>query len=320
MTSRAAPCVLTFGETMGLAVTPIGVPLAVATGAQLRTAGAESTVAIGLARLGIPVAWAGVVGADALGDRVLRDLGAEGVDLRWAHTDPTAATGFMLRERRTAEHTRVTYYRSDSAGSRLMPEDVDAAIEAARPTLVHLTGITPALSEQAADATIHAVRTAKAVAAQVSVDVNYRATLPGRDRAAGVLRTLIPDVDVLFVGDDELHTVCDAADPERAAALLTEQGPGEVIVKLGANGALASAASRLFHESARHVAVVDAIGAGDSFVAGYLAAYCLGQDVPTRLRWGATCAAFTVGSPGDWEGLPHRRELERFSVRADAMR
>lgn len=312
--------VLTIGETMGLAVTPCGEPFATAPDARLHTAGAESTVAIGLRRLGIEVAWAGVVGADEVGARVLRDARAEGVDVRHARIDAEATTGFMLRELRTAQLTRVTYYREGSAGSRLCPADVEAAFEGFEPDLLHLTGITAALSDTACEAVLRAVELASASGAEVSLDVNHRPSLPRGASAAGVTRSLLPRVDVLFVGDDELSVVTDQTDVGRAAAALQAAGPREVVVKQGAAGATARLGDAVEHVDAMLVDVLDVIGAGDSFVAGYLAARADGAAVAERLRWGTICAAFTVGTHGDWEGLPTRAELQRFAASAVTVR
>jgi 2-dehydro-3-deoxygluconokinase len=304
--------VLTLGETMGVAVTGPGEPLRVAHTARLHIAGAESTVAIGLRRLGLPACWLGVVGGDEFGARIRRELTAEGVDVESVRVDPTAPTGFMLRELRTAELTRVTYYRRDSAGARLRPADVDAAFERFGPDLVHLTGITAALSADAAAAVRQAVRRAADAGAEVSLDVNHRPSLPGSAAAAELTRALLPEVDVLFVGDDELGVLTDETDPGRAAERLAALGPGEVVVKRGAAGALAHAAGGQHGIDAWPVTVADVVGAGDSFVAGYLAARAADRPVAQRLRWGTICAAFTVGSHGDWEGLPTRAELERW--------
>jgi 2-dehydro-3-deoxygluconokinase len=306
------PRILTLGETMGVAVTGPDEPLRHASTARLHTAGAESTVAIGLRRLGIDAAWLGVLGADELGARVRGDLSAEGVDVRFVRIDPSAPTGFMLRELRTSELTRVTYYRTDSAGSRLTVADVDAAFDGFRPDLVHLTGITPALSDTACAAVEHAARRAKAAGAEVSLDVNHRPSLPGSAAAVRVVRKLVGDVDVLFVGDDELHVLTDQSDPERAPADAAEFGPPEVIVKRGSAGAIARVGGEVHRVAAAQVAVVDVIGAGDSFVAGYLAARAGGLPPADRLRWATICAARTVGTHGDWEGLPTRAEIDRL--------
>lgn len=307
---------LTIGETMGVAVTEVGDPLRTARGLRLSTAGAESTVAIGLRRLGHEAVWVGVVGEDELGARVLRDLAAEGVDTGFARVDPERPTGFMIRELRTADYTRVTYYREHSAGSRLSPADVAVALSAAADLdLVHLTGITPALSESCREAVRHLVELAKRAGIPVSFDVNYRSTLPGSAGLAAFINQLLPEIALLFVGDDELALVTDETDPQRAARELVTRGPAEVVVKQGADGALAvTADGGQCEQPALPARVVDAIGAGDSFTAGYLAARCDGLSLTDRLRWGAVAAACTVGTHGDWEGLPTRADLHRRSA------
>lgn len=306
------------GEAMGLAVTGLGERLRHADSARLSMAGAESTVAIGLSRLGIPCCWVGVVGADELGERIRRELRAEGVDVDCVRTDPDAATGFMLRELRRAERTRVLYYRSGSAGSRLAPHDVEAAFDRFTPDLVHLTGITPALSDDACAAVLRAVELARSSGTQLSLDVNYRPSLPGSADAMKVVRSIEPDL--LFVGADELHVVCDETDPARAAQALVAAGVPEVVVTRGGDGALARIGDSVERVAAPVVNVIDAVGAGDGFVAGYLAARAEDLPLRDRLRWGTICAACSVGSHGDWEGLPTRVELEHFATTATTER
>jgi 2-dehydro-3-deoxygluconokinase len=312
--------VLTIGETMGVAVTGPGEPLRTAASARLHVAGAESTVAIGLRRLGVDSCWLGVVGADEFGARIRRELAAEGVDVGYVRVEPSAPTGFMLRELRTAELTRVTYYRRDSAGSQLAAKDVDAAFAGFKPDLLHVTGITAALSADAAAAVHHAVQLAGRAGADVSLDVNHRPSLPGSAGAGALIRQLLGDVAVLFVGDDELHVVTEERDPGRAAAELGGLGPSEVVVKRGRAGAIAYSDGALHEVDALPVTVADVVGAGDSFVAGYLAARAAGLPVAERLRWGTVCAAFTVGTHGDWEGLPRRAELDGFDRRGGTVR
>ncbi|MEV7870768.1 PfkB family carbohydrate kinase [Streptomyces sp. NPDC088124] len=134
--------VLTFGETM----LSLQVEGALTTGGQARTtvAGAESNVAIGLARLGHDVAWAGRVGADEPGRIVLRTLRGEGVDVRHATVDEAAPTGALLRERRVADAARVQYWRAGSAASWVEPHHLKSALDTGS-RLLHLTGITCAL-------------------------------------------------------------------------------------------------------------------------------------------------------------------------------
>lgn len=141
--------VFTFGESM-VALRGSG-PLKLGGTMAVSVAGAESNVAIGLARLGHPVRWAGAVGTDEAGELVLRTLRAEGVDVSGAVRDEGAPTGLLLFEPRLPDVTRVHYYRAGSAGSRVSADDVARSFRAQgeSPRVLHLTGITPALSPQA---------------------------------------------------------------------------------------------------------------------------------------------------------------------------
>jgi len=193
---------VTFGETMAsLAAVDVG-PLRHQPHLHLHIGGAESNVAIAVRRLGGPATWIGRVGDDELGELVLAQIRAEGVDVGHAVVDAGAPTGLMIKSRRTATVTRVAYYRSGSAGSRLAPSDVPADVVRGAGVL-HVTGITPALSASAREATFAAVEEARAARVPVTLDVNHRAALWGADEAASVLTDLAARVDVLFAGEDE---------------------------------------------------------------------------------------------------------------------
>ncbi|MEI5100388.1 sugar kinase [Streptomyces sp. PmtG] len=289
-------------------------PLKLGGAMEVSVAGAESNVAIGLARLGHAVRWAGAVGADEAGELVLRTLRAEGVDASAASRDAGAPTGLILFEPRLPDVTRVHYYRSGSAGSRITPDAVERAFGAGPPPrLLHLTGITPALSATARAACERALGLARDHAVPVCLDVNFRSRLWSRADAGAVLRSWAPRVDVLIASDDELPLCLPpdggpAALPEQAGALLG-LGVREVVVKLGADGATAYTAAGALHRPARRVRAVDTVGAGDAFVAGYLSALLDGGDGAGRLERAVTCGAFAVAGRGDWEGAPTRAEL-----------
>lgn len=301
--------VLTFGETM-LSLQLDG-PLAVGAPTRPTVAGAESNVAVGLARLGHAARWAGRVGADEPGRLVLRTLRGEGVDVSCATTDPDAPTGAMLRERRVADVNRVQYWRAGSAGSRLRPDHLRPALDAGA-RLVHLTGITCALG----DGPRAAVAAAAAHAAEhgwtVSLDVNHRARLWDAEAAAAALRPLLPRVQVLIASADELPIVAgedDTEETERVARLLAG-GVREVVVTRGADGAdLHRAGQPPLHAPAFPVPGADTVGAGDAFAAGYLSGLLDELPAAERLRRAAATAAFAVATHGDWEGLPHRDDL-----------
>ncbi|WP_449351073.1 sugar kinase [Streptomyces shaanxiensis] len=306
---QSAPEVVTFGETMG-ALRARG-PLKLGGDLGLSVAGAESNVAIGLARLGHRVRWAGRVGADELGDLVLRTLRAEGVDTSHAAVDDTGRpTGLLLTEPRLGTLTRVSYYRSGSAGSALAPADVLPALTPGT-RILHLTGITPALSATAAGAALAAATAAHEAGTTVCLDVNYRSRLWSGERARTALRPILAHTDLLIASEDELPLVLehpDVPEPEAVRTLLAA-GVVEVVVKRGARGASVFTADATTDRAARQVNAVDLVGAGDAFVAGYLSGLLLDADVPARLHRAVTTAAFAVATRGDWEGLPSRHEL-----------
>ena len=322
---------LTLGEAM-VSLRSAG-PLSAGGSLGMHVAGAESNVAVGVARLGHRVAWAGVVGADPHGEFILRGLRGEGIDVRHRVED-TRGTGVMFLERRTADISRAFYYRAGSAGSTLNRDDVDRAFASA-PRALHLTGITPALSPEARRAVEYAAARGAAEGLTVSLDVNYRAKLWSRDEARAVLTPLARHATVLIASDDELDLVADGGararrgtgvtesdpvagagiegfDEEREAAMAAEllgRGVLDVVVKRGAAGAGVYTAAGRLEAPAVPVTSIDTVGAGDAFTAGYLSALLEGAITAERLRRGTLAGAFAVSSAGDCEGLPTAAEL-----------
>ncbi|MFZ3468758.1 sugar kinase [Streptomyces sp. 4.24] len=299
---------VTLGEAMLVVAATDPGPLRSGSPARLAFAGAEATVAIGVRRLGHSTSWTGRVGTDPGGTMILDGLRGEEVDISRVVRDDAAPTGLMLRERRTADHTRVGYYRRGMAGSRLVPQDIDGELVAGARVL-HVTGITPALGDGPRAAVRRAVELARAAGVTVSLDLNHRSLLWSREEAAAELAYLVSRADVVFAGPDEAALVVPAADPAGMARALLRLGPREAVLKLGSQGALAVVGDQVTLQGVVPVTPVDPIGAGDAFVAGYLAALLDGGTVPDRLRTGAACGAFTVAAHGDWEGLPRRAEL-----------
>jgi len=302
---------VTLGEPLGQVAADREGPLRPGAPAALSVCGAEATVAIGIRRLGIPAAYIGRVGDDAFGRMSIEALRGEGVDISSVTVDPAAPTGLLLRTRRTADRDVVDYWRAGSAGSRLCPEDVDPDVVAAA-DLLHVTGITPALSDTAAAAVGRACDLARRAGVPISFDVNHRSRLWHGRSARTALLPLAAGADVVFGGRHELALLLDAAPdapPEKLLAGLAAEGVREVVVSLGAEGAVGLLDGELARVAAHPVKAVDVIGAGDAFVAGYLAARLEGLDQVARLRSGSTLGAFAVGTRGDWEGLPRRAEL-----------
>lgn len=311
---------VTFGEAMGLiSATGIG-SLDLARDARIWIGGAEGNVAMGVARLGMPATWIGRVGDDAVARLVTRQLRAAGVRTV-AITDPSY-TGLMVRHHRTANAIQIDYHRNGSAGSRLRPDDLDPQ-ELAGAGVLHVTGITPALSESARSATFHAVDLARARGVTVSLDVNYRAKLWTAEQATPVLRELAARSDLLFAGPAEARLLCRNADRDRAdpARSLADLGPTCVVIKDGPEGCVAwDGAAELRRAAVPVDRVVDPVGAGDAFVAGFLAEYLAGCPLERCLDTAVLMGAFAVSVPGDCELLPTRAELRAFAAATDVTR
>lgn len=310
--------VLTFGETMAL-LTPLQVGLLRhADSLDVGIAGAESNVAIGLARLGVSVRWIGRVGDDEFGQLITMTLRGQGVDVH-AVVDGEAPTALMLKEQRMSRATRVVYYRAGSAGSRLSPADVDPdSIAAAR--ILHVSGITAALSENARAAVLEAVRQARAAGVTVSFDVNHRSALWDAADAAPVYGQLVASSDVVFATEAEAALVLGVAPTLgglELAEALAALGPRTVIVKRGSLGAVAVVDGTAYEVPPVPVVAIDPVGAGDAFAAGYLAGLCADEDVEARLSLAAHTGAFAVTVRGDWEGAPTRDELALLDPQAD---
>ncbi|WP_072691775.1 sugar kinase [Rhodococcus marinonascens] len=274
--------------------------------------GAESNVAIGVARLGGSVTWFGRIGHDATGDMIERRLLAEQIAtiaIRDRHP-----TGLMIKHHRFAHIAHLDYHRHHSAATALHPKDIPHdAIRRSR--ILHVTGITPALSPSAAETVTAAVEIAHSAGLFVSIDVNYRRKLWDPDTAAPVLRRLVEQGDIVFAGPEEARLVLgdDAAAGDTDDVLgqaLATLGPAEVIIKSGSRGCTALIDGETHQMPAIPVDALDTVGAGDAFVAGYLAEHLRGTPPEQRVRTAIHVGALAVTVPGDCEGLPTRADLE----------
>ena len=310
------PGLVPLGESMAVLSSPRPGPLRHAPHLDLSIGGAESNVAIGVRRLGHPAAWIGRVGADEFGALVLERLRAEQVDVSGALVDRDAPTGLLIKEQRTPDVTRVQYYRTGSAGSRLRPADVDAAAGViAGADVLHITGITPLLSPSAAEAVARAVKIAVAAGVPVSLDVNHRSALGGAEELRERLAPLLPHLSHLFGSEEELLLLANATDEPSAVSQL---GGPELVIKRGARGASVHPADGrpTLHHPAVPVRALDPVGAGDAFVAGYLTALLEDAPVEDRLHLACLTGAFAVTVPSDWSGQPTRAELNLLNAEA----
>lgn len=283
---------LAVGETMAMLAPSSAVSLVDAESFRVDAGGAESNVAAHAAALGLTTAWFSRLGDDALGRRVQRQLTERGVDVSGVVVDSRHPTGVYVKE----PGQGVVYYRSSSAASRLSPDDV-SAVPLEGVDVLHISGITAAISDSARAFLVHLIARARTVGTTVSFDVNYRAALWEVDEAGPVLERLARECDIVFVGRDEAEVLWGTATAAAVRARLFDVP--ELVVKDGDTGATAFIGEHEVFEASEVVEVVDAVGAGDAFAGGYLGARRSGDEVSARLRAGHRRAALTLGTTGD---------------------
>lgn len=302
--------VVTFGETMALLLAEEGKGLEYVHSLETSFGGAESNVAIGLARLGHSSGWFGKLGDDPWGRRILKAIRGEGVDVSRARLTDESPTGIMFRER-IAGNNRVYYYRKHSAASGMSTEDLDASyISGAR--FLHLTGITPALSASCLGAAETAIDIAKRAGVKVSFDPNLRLKLWPLEEARNVLLAFAQKADYFLPGLDELKLLYNTDSWEEILAGLDRLNAVSII-KGGDNctyiykkGTLSSVP----YYKAGHI--VDTVGAGDGFCAGFLSGLLKGRGLEEAVRLGNLSGSMVIQAEGDWEGLPEWRSVERI--------
>lgn len=286
--------VVAVGESMAmLAPDPVG-PLQAASTLRLDIAGAESNVVANLAGLGARCGFVSRVGADPFGELIVERLTGAGVECL-VETVPGHATGVYFKDPQPGG-TRVFYYRRGSAASTM---DEDVVVPPAR--IVHLSGITPALSDSCA----RLVRTLLR-GATVSFDVNYRPGLWPVSVAAPVLADLANQADIVFVGRDEAATLWGTKTCDDVRTVLPK--PGVLVVKDGAVQAVSFGESRVSVPAAM-VDVVEPVGAGDAFAAGYLFGMLRDATEAMRLSLGHQVAGIALRSSADLAALPVPEKL-----------
>jgi 2-dehydro-3-deoxygluconokinase len=311
--SALTPEVICVGESMAMIAPARPEPLRTAETFTMRAAGAESNVAMYLSALGHAAGWAGRVGEDPLGERLLDEFASAGVDLALVERDRAAPTGVYFKDPGPAG-TRVYYYRGTSAATR-MTDQVAGRIAALRPRIVHISGIVPALSDSCARLSRAVVAHRSMGDALVSFDVNFRPALWHPDQARDVLRDLAQAADIVFVGMDEASALWGSRTAGEVRDLLDR--PATVLVKNGGSDATEYGDGEPAAVPALNVTAVEPVGAGDAFAAGWLSGYLRALMPVQRLRLGHVLAAYAMRSMADFESVPGPSVLVRVLALTD---
>lgn len=303
--------VVTIGETMVLMVPMQAGPLRYVSGFSKTIGGAESNLCIAISRLGHSAGWISRLGRDEFGLYIHNFLRGEGVDVSQVRFDDEAPTAVFFKERREGAESRVYYYRKLSAASRLQPIDLNPEyIKNAK--VLHVSGITPALSEDCRQTILKAIDIAKENGVTVSFDPNIRLKLWSIEQARPVLANLAERCDIFLPGEHELALIYPNMPTEQVVDQLLNKGVEKVVVKKGEKGCLIHTSAGVFEVPGFAVKMVEPVGAGDGFAAGYLAGQIRGWSDFDSGRLGNAVGAMAVTVTGDIEGYPSMQEAEDF--------
>ena len=271
--------------------------------------GATANVAVGLARLGVPVSFWGKVGDDEHGRFLLKELIQEGIDTTLAQVDPESFTMVVIAVV-DAEGERTFFTCSQGAAhTKLTLEEMDPRV-IGNALWLHTSG-TCLAEAPSQDAILHAMALARDLGVPVSIDVNIcleRELISASFRQA--LERAVLLADVVLGSADEISSLAPASTVEASARALTSENR-TVVARLGPEGALAASPAGVVAAPAFPTRVVDTVGAGDAFDAGFIAARVAGFGMEMAVRWGNAVAALKVGRPGA-RGLPSRAEVEEL--------
>jgi 2-dehydro-3-deoxygluconokinase len=276
-----------------------------------RTGGAESNFAVGLSRMGHSVGWISKLGADEFGQQIVTLLRGEGVDVSQVKFSEELPTGVCFNEFRGQGRASNLYYRGNSAASSLSPHDIDPEY-LAKAKLLHLTGVTPALSESCREMVFFAIDQARKRNVVISFDPNIRFKLWGADTARQTLLEIIRRVDLLLLTEEEARLLLTVEGCREQAAAFHEMSPDLVVIRREDGVFVSDSSSAEWVPGFKVDRVVDPLGAGDAFDAAFVAGWLEGKDLQQSARYGNAAGAITVSNPGNIEAFPTRSEIADF--------
>lgn len=310
-----------FGEAMVRLSPPDFKRLEQTTTLDLNIGGAELNVAVGVSRLGLKSAWVSRLPDNPLGRMIANKARELGVDISPLIWEKEGRAGlYFLEFGASPRPTSVVYDRANSSFSNIQPGEVnwDEIFQSAH--CLHLTGITPAVSQSSAAATLEALQKAQAAGCKVSLDLNYRTKLWQPEQARQTLVPMMDFVDILIATPGDTRTILgiEAENDQALAELLLAKYPIEVVAVSYREGdsvwrcrfsAIAATREKIYTTRTYAIDIVDQVGRGDSFAAGFLYGVIGENDLQKGLDYGAAFAALKHSFPGDFNWST-REEVE----------
>ncbi len=302
--------VVSFGETMVLMDPVENGPLKYVNEFRKKIGGAESNFAVGMSRLGHDSGWFSKLGKDPHGEYVESVVAGEGVNTSEVAFTDQAPTGIMFKERISNRETHVYYYRHRSAASKMEASDIpETYITEAEH--MHVTGITPVLSDSCREAVEKAFDIAEENNTRTSFDPNIRMKLWEGEETRQTLLRFIESADIVIMSQEEAEKLLDIQDQENILEEILSRGAEKVAVTLGDEGAIASDGDNVKMDRGYNFNIVDTVGAGDAFDAGFISGFLDGKNLEEALDRANLCGGLATTFSGDMEGLPTRKDLKK---------
>lgn len=304
--------VITIGETMA-ALTPKGTGyLHYMKDYEMRIAGAESNLAIGVCKLGHSASWISSLGDDELGYFVNNNIRAEGVDTHYVQFDMEHRTGVMFKQVLPGKETSVFYYRENSAAANMKAESLTEEMFTGG-KILHVTGITPVLSKDCEEMIYRAVELGRKAGLKISFDPNIRKKLWKDKDYTAVLQKIVAYTSILMLGLEEAEVLYGTTEKEEIIRKFFENPEAEYIaIKDGSKGAYVADRSGGFVIPPHPCNPIDPIGAGDAFNSGFLCGLLDGKSVKEAGEIAGIAGALATESYGDIEGYPTKENMERI--------
>lgn len=275
--------------------------------------GDTANFAVAASRLGGRVGYLTRLGEDEFGDSFVHLWETEGIDTSGVERDPAAPTGIYFISRKGDRHF-FTYYRAGSAASRMTPGFLPRD-QIRKAKLLHLSGISQAISLSACDTVFAAIQTAREAGVKISYDPNLRTKLWPLDRARAVIHHTISLSDLVLPSIEDAQALTGLSDPEEIARYYLNKGPHLVVVKLGGEGALLASAREdkapeILRTPAFTVETRDAAGAGDTFDGAFVVAWLAGRPLNQCLAFAAAAGALTTTGLGAVRPIPKLEQVK----------
>ena len=296
------PDLYTFGEAMALFLASDTDSVLTARTYTRSTAGAEGNVAVGVTRLGLSAHFFTLMGNDQLGSAVLADFAAEGVDVSGVKRVDSFSSA-MIRNPGTTAPVEASYLRKGAAASLMTPADLDQQV-IAQSRWLHATGITCAISTNAAETVSAGLESARKHGIKKSFDLNIRRKLWSEEEARAVLEPIARDVNLLIGGEDEYCAIFGTSDGQEALRIAASRNNSVAIMTKGPEQLTYAVGGAFTTIHPPQVKSVDPVGSGDAFTSGVISGLLAGLSVSDAIAQGTISGARVASQFGDWAGLP----------------